>query len=135
MLPNTVVFLDPDNGFETRTRKGRKWVRHDEVRVILRGLPEDSAVVVYQHRPHVSWQTLFDELGARLDYAPTAVAAYEGTLVFVTLAAAPETGSGVASAIQAYAARHQVVQWMELSRAAAGNPTACGIVSPHDERR
>jgi hypothetical protein len=48
----SVVLLDPDNGFETKTCKDAKWIRHSEVKSLLEKLPQSSAVVVYQHRPH-----------------------------------------------------------------------------------
>ena len=30
-LPNTLAFIDPDTGFETKTQKEERWVRHSEV--------------------------------------------------------------------------------------------------------
>ena len=53
---DTPVFLDPDNGFETRTQRGPKWVRHAEVKWLFERLPESSAVAVYQHRPRRRWE-------------------------------------------------------------------------------
>src|SRR4029077_896659 len=57
-----VVFLDPDNGFETKTCKGAKWVCHSEVKSLLEKLPQSSAVVVYLHRPHLKWKNILGDI-------------------------------------------------------------------------
>lgn len=82
---NAVVFLDPDNGFATKTRKGPKWVRHSEVRCLLQRLPASSAVVVYQHRPHRTWDNVLGELSEALDYVEHASATFDSNLAFLIL--------------------------------------------------
>ena len=71
---NSVVFFDPDNGFETKAQRGKKWIRHDELKDVLARLPETSVVVVYQHKPHRTWDALFADLKKSVDYAHSAVA-------------------------------------------------------------
>ena len=99
---DTLVFLDPDNGFETRTQRGPKWVRHAEVKWLLERLPESAAVAVYQHRPRRRWEELFADLAARLDYAPNVPAVYEANLAFLVLCRAPGTAERLARAAIRY---------------------------------
>lgn len=109
-LENTIVFLDPDNGFETKTQHGTKWVRHSELKNFLSRLPETSVAVVYQHRPRLrKWDDLFADLKDKLEYADTAVAAYEGNLAFVAMAGNASAGRSILAAIKDYAKEHRVV--------------------------
>lgn len=109
-LENTIVFLDPDNGFETNTQHGTKWVRHLELKNFLSRLPETSVAVVYQHRPRLrKWDDLFADLKDKLEYADTAVAAYEGNLSFVAMAGNPSAGKRLFDAIKGYADGHHLV--------------------------
>jgi hypothetical protein len=101
---DTLVFLDPDNGFETRTQRGPKWVRHAEVKWLLERLPETSAVAVYQHRPRRRWEELFADLAARLDYAPNMQAVYEANLAFLLLSLASDTTARLRRAATTYCA-------------------------------
>lgn len=108
-LANTVVFFDPDNGFETKTQRGTKWIRHTELRELFSRLPETSVAVVYQHRPRRTWDDLFADLNENLGYVYTAVAAHESNLAFVAMAGTASGGKRVLSAIQSYAAEHPIV--------------------------
>ncbi len=78
VLGNTLVFLDPDNGFETRTQRGPKWVRR--------------------------WDDLFADLAARLDYAPNVQAVYEANLAFLVLSRARGTAGPLARVAATYGA-------------------------------
>ena len=105
---NSVVFFDPDNGFETKTRRGEKWIRHTELKDLFSRLPETSVAVVYQHRPRRKWDDLFVDLKENLGYVHTAIAAYESNLAFVAMAGTASAGKRVLSAIQSYADEHLV---------------------------
>jgi hypothetical protein len=105
------VFLDPDNGFETKTRRGAKWVRHREVQELL---SQAAAVAVYQHRPHQSWTQVFAQLSALLHYATYATAAYAADLAFVLLTQTEAEASRVSGAMQSYVARHAIVRLAQL---------------------
>jgi hypothetical protein len=102
-LENSVVFFDPDNGYETETRDGEKWIRHSELRSFFSQLPETSVAVVYQHRPRRTWPDLFADLTKKLTYAHTAIAAYEANLAFVAMAGNATVGRRVATAMEEYA--------------------------------
>lgn len=103
---NSIVFFDPDNGFEARTQNGTKWIRHDELKLCLSDLPDDSAIMVYQHRPRRIWGDLFAELKDKLDYADTAIAAYESDIAFVAITKNKMTGDRISKLINAYANDH-----------------------------
>jgi len=107
---NSVVFFDPDNGFETKTQHGTKWMRHTEVKHFLSRLPKSSVVVVYQHRPRRTWDDVFAGLMKSLDYTHTAVAAHEGNLAFVALAGNESAGRRVIAAVEKYANEHKIVR-------------------------
>jgi hypothetical protein len=99
---DTLVFLDPDNGFETRSQHGPKWVRHDEVKWLLEVLPASSAVAVYQHRPRQRWAEFLARLATRLDYARYAQAVYEAHLAFLLLSCSPSAAERAARAVGTY---------------------------------
>ncbi len=108
-LENALVFFDPDNGFETKTQHGAKWVLHSELKHFLFRLPKTSVAIVYQHRPRRKWNDLFSDLKDNLSYAHTAVAAYEGNLAFVAMAGNESTDRRIFAATKGYADEHSVV--------------------------
>ena len=110
---DTLVFLDPDNGFETRTCRGTKWVRHREVQELL---SHAGGVAVYQHRPLQPWAQIFSQLSAQLHYATYAAAAYEENLAFIVLAQAEGAANRVRGAMQSYVAGHGVVHFCNSCR-------------------
>lgn len=114
-ISNSIVFLDPDNGFETKTNHGAKWVRHTEIAWIVNALPASSAVVVYQHRPRRKWADVFGSLAGALTYAPFACAAYDSSLAFVALTRSPDTFARIAGSFESYAAQHDTVRYVDIT--------------------
>jgi hypothetical protein len=115
-IENAIVFLDPDNGFETRTQRGEKWVEHAEVSRLLCSVADSSAVVVYQHRPRRKWDAVLDDLRVAIDYAPCLSAVTESNLAFLILAREGSTGQRLAAAAQAYCNGHpSAVRYFPLS--------------------
>jgi hypothetical protein len=111
---DSVVFFDPDNGFETKTRHGQKWIRHRELSDVIARLPATSVAVVYQHRPRLEWDTVFAELKKKIDYADS-VAAYEPNLAFVALAGNRTVWRRVNDCIEGYAENHPTVRYRGVS--------------------
>lgn len=107
---NAVVFYDPDNGFETKTQHGPKWIRHAELANLFNHLPQNSIAVVYQHRPRRKWSDLFTELETELNYVTTAIAVFESNLAFIALASDAMSGRRVIEAMTEYAKAHPVVK-------------------------
>ncbi len=104
---NEIIFLDPDNGFETATRKGRKWVRVSEIQTILASAPPSTAVVVYQHRPLFRrWDDVFPLLISGLTQTAQISVVYEASLAFIILAQSADARSRVFEAAARYAEAH-----------------------------
>jgi hypothetical protein len=119
-LDNSVVFFDPDDGFETKTQHGMKWIRHAELKDLVSRLPQTSVAVVYQHRPQRrTWVDLFADLSEKLSYIHTAVAAHESNLAFISMADNSSAAQRVTSAIQSYANEHAVVRLARLRNGCA----------------
>jgi hypothetical protein len=114
LLHNSVVFFDPDNGYETRTQKGPKWIGHDELENLFACLPETSVALIYQHRPRRIWSELFADLAKSITYVDTAVAVYEPTLAFVAMANNVTAGRQITLALEKYSRNHAEVKFTPL---------------------
>ena len=120
MLENSVVFFDPDNGYETRMQyqkgkpPGPKWIGHDELKNISARLPPTSVAVVYQHKPRRRWADVFADLAQNLAYVDTAVVAHESNLAFVAMAGNAIAGKNIAIAMKEYADRSPPVGFTSL---------------------
>jgi len=102
LLKNTVIFLDPDNGFETKTQKATKWLRHNELRDIVNRMPENSVIVVYQHRPRRTWDAVFNDIATGIDYAVSVDAVYESNLAFIVMSKGLETAKRIKASMVRY---------------------------------
>jgi hypothetical protein len=111
---NSIVFFDPDNGYETKTQHGPKWIRHDELKNLFALLPETSVALVYQHKPHRTWIDLFADLTNQLSYVHSASAVHDSTLAFVAMAGNANAGLRITGALRAYSANHQEVKFSTL---------------------
>jgi hypothetical protein len=113
-LSNVLAFVDPDTGFETKTRDGEKWVRHSEVQRLLHA-PECGGVIVYQHRrQRERWDSVFAKLCPRLGYAAFAAAVFESNLAFVMLARTEEVAARLDAAARTYKDNHGAVHYRVL---------------------
>ena len=121
LRPNSLVFFDPDNGFETEKQVGPKWVRHCEVCDLVSRLHPDSAAVVYQHRPHKKWDAVFASLAGHTRYAENVVAIREGNLALVAMSNDITTGVRLIAALRSYATAHAKgkVAFADLKQAGA----------------
>ncbi len=114
-IKNAVVFFDPDNGYETKTCHGPKWIRHSELEYLIAKLPENSVAVVYQHRPRRRWPDVLADLGRKLTYVHSAVTAHEANLALVAMAGNAAVGRRVDSAIEKYIEENGTVGITRLS--------------------
>jgi len=101
-LRGTLVFFDPDNGFETKTQRGVKWIRYQEVEVALERLPEDSAIVVYQHRPMRTWEDLLPEIQQNCGYPAYFIDVCESNLAFIFLCKGERVFESLTKSIDGY---------------------------------
>ena len=102
-LDNSVVFFDPDKGYETKTQNGPEWIRHSELADLFSSLPKNSVAVVYQHRPRRTWHDLFVDLTQNFAYVHTVLAAYDPNLAFVAMAKNAVAGKRISTAFKEYA--------------------------------
>jgi hypothetical protein len=115
LKPDNLIFLDPDNGFETKTRNAAKWVRHREVRELLSHVPSAGGVAIYQHRPQRRpWTEVFEALSGQLDYTSYAAAVYEANLSFVVLTKTNEAHGRLDDALRSYVGGHPMVRFIRL---------------------
>jgi hypothetical protein len=114
MFHSSVIFFDPDNGYETKTQRGAKWIEHDELKTLFASLPETSVALIYQHRPRRIWSQLFADLAKNITYVKTSVAVYESTLAFVAMASNVTAGQQIALAMESYSRNHTEVKFTSL---------------------
>lgn len=100
-LPS-VVFLDPDNGFEPSGARSDKHVRYAEVDDLIQSLPSGSIVTVFQHFRRKRFIDDFAVIRSRL-LSGHSCAIYWHSLMFVTLSACAETLARVIGANSEYA--------------------------------
>jgi hypothetical protein len=98
----SLVFIDPDNGFETNSQAGQQHLRYGEAAALLSRLPVTSALVVFQYRPQgQSWDVVFGRIGNSFPDPFQYVAIHHGQLAFVFIGRSA-TFQAVTSAVEAY---------------------------------
>jgi hypothetical protein len=68
-LDDSLVFLDPDNGFQVKSMRrgnGEKFLLFTEVAELLRRMGERSLLAIYQHIPRVKRPAYFAHVAGRL---------------------------------------------------------------------
>lgn len=98
----SLVFIDPDNGFETNSQAGQQHLRYGEAAAILATLPATSSLVVFQYRPQgQSWDMVFRRIGDAFPDRFQFAAIHHGQLAFVFIGRSA-TFQAVASAVETY---------------------------------
>ena len=98
----SLVFIDPDNGFETENTAGQQHLRFGEAGVLLTGLPETSAMVVFQYRPQgQSWDKVFSRIGESFPSGFQFAAVHDGQLAFIFIGCTVRLRA-VVSAVETY---------------------------------
>ena|SRR2546426_7373394 len=104
---STLVFADPDNGLESKTKRAEKWLRYDEVRKILEKLPQTSALVVYQHRPQrEKWQSALPKIKSQCTFPYQAFSICESNLAFIVFTTGKETHDRLLACAKCYIKDH-----------------------------
>ena len=105
-LADALIFLDPDNGFESAKTAGEQHVRFGEIELLLQSVPDSSAICVFQYRPQGQpWERVFARIETGLPAGAVVHSIHDGQLGFVFLSCGA-TGYRVESALAAYAAGH-----------------------------
>jgi len=80
----TLLFIDPDNGFETKNKAGEQHLRYGEAATLLSRLPATSAIAVFQYRPQgQSWNVVFDRIDNSFPDSFEYVAIHHGQVAFI----------------------------------------------------
>lgn len=105
--PHQVLFLDPDNGFEPERSSSDRHVRYSDLERLMRTVPSDAVVVVFQHHRRKKFADDFARIRERL-MSGYSSAIYWQALMFVCLTSSPEATARVRSAHRLYAAQRPV---------------------------
>jgi hypothetical protein len=106
----SLVFIDPDNGFETDGQAGQQHLRFGEAATLLSVLPESSSLAVFQYRPQgQSWDKVFKRIAESFPVAFRFVAIHDGQLAFVFIGH-PSRLKAIASAVNGYAATQRTLK-------------------------
>ncbi len=103
-----VVFLDPDNGFEPERSATERHVRYSDLDRLVKTLPDDAVVVVFQHHRRRKFVDDFARIRERL-LSGFSSAIYWRSLMFVCIASSAETIAKIAKIHREYARQRPVV--------------------------
>lgn len=87
--PEQVIFLDPDNGFEPERSFTDRHVRYADLDRLVKTLPSEAVVVVFQHHRRKKFADDFARIRDRL-LSGYSSAIYWQTLMFVCLSSSPQ---------------------------------------------
>lgn len=106
--PDSLTFIDPDNGLEPPKSCSVKHVRYCEVDLLLERALPDSALAVFQHARRIAFPE--DFAGIRRDlYQGHAAAIYWHSLMFVVISRSKDTLTSVRAINQQYSASRKGV--------------------------
>ena len=102
-----VVFLDPDNGFEPERNATDSHVRYPDLDRLIRTLPDDAVVVVFQHHRRRKFVGDFARIRERL-LSGFSTAIYWRSVMFVCIASSAETIAKIEGIHREYAKQRPV---------------------------
>jgi len=101
-LSSSLVFLDPDNGFEPEKSCSKKHVGYADVEALLKRIPPSGVISIFQHFRRKPFQEDFKRIRERLRSGFT-TAVYWHALMFVTVSPSREMCDHVLQVNRAYA--------------------------------
>jgi len=102
VAPRSLLFLDPDNGFEPEKSCSNKHVRYAEIQGLLSGMPPDAVVSVFQHFRRKSFPEDFARIRERL-ISGYSTAIFWHSLMFVSISSSAKMIEDVLRANRKYA--------------------------------
>lgn len=102
-----VIFLDPDKGFEPERSASKSHVRYAELDVLLKMLPSDSVITIFQHHRRKKFPDDFARIRERI-LSGHSTAIYWHSLMFVIIANSADTIAKVCAVNREYAKNHPV---------------------------
>ena len=112
-LDDSIVFFDPDSGFETwsRSRRDARYLRYEELDAIWRRSSNTSIMVMYQHMPRKNHKAAIPEMLARAGER-TSISRADfvdmGDLGFITAAHLPGAAQSLTSVLLDFASRRNI---------------------------
>jgi len=109
-LQNSLVFVDPDTGFETRTQAGEKHLRFGEALDLLNRVDQRGCLVVFQYRPQGQpWRDVVKRIsgGGSLGFFRAVLCGNTGLVI---MAKNEALNDRVDRALTAYGSAHPEVQ-------------------------
>ena len=100
-----LIFIDPDNGFEPEKSFSDKHIRYAEIKDILRQLPEESVISIFQHYRYITFENDFARIKERLGNC-NATAIYWHSVMFVAISKSKDAIHNVTNANRNYAERY-----------------------------
>ena len=102
-----IVFLDPDNGFEPKRTSTDKHVRYADLDRLVRSIPPNAVVTVFQHHRRKKFPDDFARIRERL-LSGYSTAVYWHSLMFVCVSSSKETIHRVSEINREYAKQRPV---------------------------
>lgn len=104
---SSLLFLDPDNGFEPEKSCGEKHISYIDIHKLLSQLPHEAVISVFHHFRRIPFVNDFKRIRERLgDCHATAV--YWHSLMFVVVSKSKETIARVTDANRCYSENYPV---------------------------
>jgi hypothetical protein len=102
VAPDTLLFLDPDNGFEPEKSCSKKHVRYTEVAKLLKQTPSGGVISVFQHFRRKAFDEDFARIRERLN-GSCSTAIFWHSLMFVCISSSAKRIGDVLRANRKYA--------------------------------
>jgi hypothetical protein len=124
-LRQSLVFFDPDNGFEVPSmtaRTGVKYLRYPELAGVFSRMDDASVAVVYQHIPRRDRDEFFTEISGKVRSSLPARDVFvvsDNTIAFFVIPKSAGTAKSTYQVLAAYAREHDLRFW-ETGAAAGG---------------
>jgi hypothetical protein len=124
-LRQSLVFFDPDNGFEVPSmtaRNGAKYLRYSELAEVFSRMDNSSIAVVYQHLPRMNRDDFFAESAGKVCKSLSAqgiFAVSDNTIAFFVIPKSPDTAKAARQFLASYAREHELRFW-EAGRGGSG---------------
>lgn len=111
LRPNSLVFLDPDTGIEPRSRRSERHVLLREIADLHLAMDASSALMIYQHIPHVQRPPFLHDVLQRIvqERRPPPLFISDNDIAFFFLSKAPGVSWELSGLQRAYAAEYQAI--------------------------
>lgn len=116
-LRQSLVFFDPDNGFEVPSmtaRNGAKYLRYLELASVFSRMDDASIVIVYQHLPRKDRDDFFAETSMKVRKSLSAKEIFvisDNTIAFFVISKSAGPAKAARQVLSLYAREHELRFW------------------------